>query len=59
MSILHIRLVLALVGIATWAYGARIDSQNVRWLGIGIIGLSLLLRFVRPKQPPRDPGSPP
>jgi hypothetical protein len=40
------RVVLAAVGIAVWGYGQRIDDPNVRWAGIGILAVSLVLRFV-------------
>ena len=47
MTILQIRLALALAGVATWGWGVKIDRNEVRWLGIALIGLSLLLRFIR------------
>jgi chromate transport protein ChrA len=39
------RVVLAAVGIAVWGYGQRIDDPNVRWSGIAVLAVSLLLRF--------------
>jgi uncharacterized protein YqgC (DUF456 family) len=40
------RIVLAFVGIVVWGYGANVDSRDVRWAGIAILAVSLLLRFV-------------
>src|SRR3979490_2112557 len=43
------RTVLALIGVAVWGWGYRIDDAQVRLIGIVILAVTLLLRFV-PKQ---------
>lgn len=55
MSVLHARLALLIVGIATWGYGVRFDINEVRWLGIAFLVVAILLRFVRrPRQVPNE-----
>ena len=41
------RTVVALVGVAVWGYGYRLDLPNVRLAGILILAVALLLRFAR------------
>lgn len=41
------RIALAAAGIVVWGVGARIDNAQVRWTGIGLLALSLLLRFAK------------
>jgi hypothetical protein len=43
--LLTTRIVLALFGVAVWGYGQRNDQPEVRLVGIGILAVSLLLRF--------------
>lgn len=59
MSVLHARLALAIVGVATWGYGVRFDRSEVRWLGIALLAVSLLLRFSRRRPTSRPENSPP
>lgn len=40
------RATVALVGIAVFAYGARVDDPWIRWAGIGLLGAAFLMRFV-------------
>ena len=49
-----VKLALAAVGIVVFGYGVRIDSVPVRWVGVGLVAVAALLRFVR--RPPRDDG---
>jgi len=53
--LLTLRIVLALFGIAVWGYGQRTDQPEVRLVGIGILAVSLVLRFA----PKRWFGDPP
>ena len=46
------KLAFALVGIAVFAYGARVDDRIVRWVGIAFVVVAFLLRFV--KRPDSD-----
>jgi hypothetical protein len=40
------RTVLAAMGVVVWGYGYRVDEPNIRLAGIGVLAISLLLRFV-------------
>jgi hypothetical protein len=42
-----VRVIVALLGVAVWGYGYRLDLANVRLAGIGILALALVLRFAR------------
>jgi hypothetical protein len=44
------RIVLAFAGLIVFGYGARAGLTNVRWIGIALLGVSLLLRFVERPQ---------
>ena len=41
------RFALAGAGIVVWGLGARIDNALLRWTGIGLLALALLLRFAK------------
>ena len=41
------RFALARAGIVVWGLGARADNAQMRWTGIGLLLLSLLLRFAK------------
>ena len=47
-GILRLRLTLTAIGFAIWAYGARSDQRPVLWIGLGIMALALLARFIPP-----------
>ena len=49
------RTVLALIGVMIWFYGYRVDDANIRLVGIIVLAISLLLRFV-PKRWLGDDG---
>jgi hypothetical protein len=40
------RTILAVIGVAIWGYGYRIDDPNVRLAGILVLAVTLVLRFV-------------
>jgi hypothetical protein len=40
------RVVLAFAGLAVFGYGIRADLTNVRWVGVALLGVSFLLRFI-------------
>ena len=48
----QIRLALAIVGVLTWVYGTRIGHESVQWLGVGLVAVAVLLRFVRRRREP-------
>ncbi|HEX7546632.1 MAG TPA: hypothetical protein VF368_07875 [Gemmatimonadaceae bacterium] len=45
--VLIARIALAVAGIVVWGLGARMDNGQLRWTGIGLLALSLLLRFAK------------
>ena len=53
MNLQTARLVLALVGVLVWAYAHRAGYDELRWVGIGMLAVAFILRFIR-----RKPTSP-
>ena len=51
MNLQTMRLVVAAVGVAIWGYGYSADNDRIRWVGIAVLAISLLLRFFRPRKP--------
>ena len=47
-----IKVAVAAIGICVWAYGFRIESPRVRWIGIAFLAAAVALRLVG-----RRPGS--
>jgi hypothetical protein len=45
-TLLIVRTVLALLGVAVWGWGYRVDDPQVRLAGMAILVITLLLRFV-------------
>ena len=45
-TFLWIRTALALLGVAVWGWGYRVDDPQIRLVGMGILLVTLLLRFV-------------
>jgi hypothetical protein len=45
-TLLIVRTVLALIGVAVWGWGYRTDDPQVRLVGMAILLVTLLLRFV-------------
>jgi hypothetical protein len=50
------RLAMAAVGVAVWVYGQRVDNANIRAVGIAMLALSVLMRFIPRPKPPVTPG---
>jgi len=48
--VLIARIALAIAGIVVWGLGARMDNALLRWTGIGLLALTLLLRFAKGRQ---------
>jgi hypothetical protein len=44
----------ALAGVGIFAYGVRNDDTIVRWVGIALVVVAFLLRFVK-KRPTEEP----
>jgi membrane protein implicated in regulation of membrane protease activity len=56
------KLVIAAVGVAVFMTGVRLELPIVRWIGIGLVAVAFLLRFVGPRSAPRTDqrsGAPP
>ena len=48
--LMQVRMALAIIGFVVWGYGLARDESQVRLVGIAVLALSLVLRFV-PKRP--------
>jgi hypothetical protein len=48
--VLIARLALGVAGIVVWGLGARMDNALLRWTGIGLLAVSLLLRYARERK---------
>ncbi|HUR00276.1 MAG TPA: hypothetical protein VM166_12540 [Gemmatimonadaceae bacterium] len=51
MSFQTMKLAVAAVGVAIWVYGYSSDNTRIRWIGIAVLAVSLLMRFFRPRKP--------
>jgi hypothetical protein len=51
------RTVLAAIGVAVWGYGYRADLPRTRMVGIVILAIALLLRFLPRRWLGDDDGS--
>ena len=49
------RLAIAAVGVAIWAYANRVDNVTARWVGIAMLAVAVLLRFAPVRKPPPPP----
>ena len=45
--VLLARLSLSLAGLLVFGYGVRADLSTVRWIGIALVLVAVLLRFLR------------
>jgi hypothetical protein len=52
----QVRVAFFAIGVVIWGYGYATDDSTVRWIGIGFLAVSLVLRFY-PK--PKDDGANP
>lgn len=61
MSLLHLKLGLLFVGLAIWAWGYSADDSFIRLVGIAMLLVAFLLRFVKPRKQdsPDNPTPPP
>lgn len=53
------KLVITAVGVAVFLTGVRLEMQPVRWIGIGLVAVAFLLRFIGPRPGPRGGGTAP
>ena len=49
------KLACALLGIAAFGVGIRLQDDRLRWTGLGLVALAWLLRFAGPRRD--DPGA--
>ena len=54
MSILGMRIAIAAVGLVIWFYGSSNDHEMARWIGIAMLAVATLLRFIRPRREPSE-----
>lgn len=50
----QVRLAFFAIGIVIWGYGTAVDDANLRWIGIGFLLASLVLRFFNRGRPNGD-----
>lgn len=64
---LQVKLGLSVVGLILLLYGIRTDDTRIRWVAIGFLAASVLMRLLprrfrgrdhEPPQPPTTPGTP-
>ena len=56
--VLRVRLIVAAVGAFVFFFGIRRESDRMRWIGIGFVGLAWLGRFYRPSPKPIEGQGP-
>jgi hypothetical protein len=56
--ITQVRLALFAIGIVIWGYGIAVDDPTIRWIGIGFLMASLLLRFFQRRRHAGDQPQP-
>ncbi len=44
-NVLKARIALAVIAVLVWGYGYRLDDVRLRWAGIAILAVVLVLRF--------------
>lgn len=47
-----VRFAVVVAGILVWAYGYRADDAMIRWVGIALLAVAVLLRFWPGRPPP-------
>ena len=53
------KLAIAAVGLAVFLTGARLELPPVRWIGIALVAVAFLLRFIGPRARDTAPKSGP
>ena len=46
-----VKIACALAGVGVFAYGVRTEDSVVRWVGIALVIVAFLLRFVKKRTP--------
>lgn len=42
----QLKIACAVIGLLVWAYGSRVDSPTLRWIGIAFLAVAVVLRLV-------------
>ena len=50
-----LKIACALAGVGIFAYGVRSEDNVVRWVGIALVIVAFLLRFVKKRTPDESP----
>jgi hypothetical protein len=60
-TLVRLKLALAVIALVIWAWGYSVDDSLLRVIGIGVLLVAFLLRFVgrRPRTSPRQKDEPP
>jgi hypothetical protein len=45
-QLIMLRIILGAIGVAVWGYGYRVDDANIRLVGMAILLVVLLMRWV-------------
>ena len=56
-TLVRLKLALVVIGLIIWAWGSRVDDSYLRIVGIVVLLIAVLMRFVGPrraKQTPED-----
>lgn len=48
------KVVIALIAVVIWAYGVRTDQPRLEWLGIAVLVVAFLMRFLSRTKPPSE-----
>ena len=55
MRIQTMRLAIAAVGMMVWVYAYRVENDRIRWVGIAMLAVAVLMRFI-PRRKPTSPA---
>jgi hypothetical protein len=50
-TLTRVKIALALTGLVLFGAGVRLEHQELRWVGLGLVVVAWLLRFVRARKP--------
>jgi hypothetical protein len=49
-TVTWVKLLFSTIGLGIWFYGVQVANRRLQWLGIGVVVVAFLLRFL-PKEP--------
>lgn len=53
--VMVLKIACALAGVGIFAYGVRSEDTVVRWVGIALVIVAFLLRFLKKREPDESP----